>query len=128
MTMRLVAAAAAAAGGLCWAVRWAADLAGGSPGWAGVAYWAGLVLLGVALGGVGAGLVRAAWLQAVVGVAFPLLVWSVYAVIRGDGDATGLDGVLGTVALLTGAGILLAHRGHGADADGLGRHGAHVAR
>lgn len=129
MTMRVVAATAALAGGLCWTARWGADLAGSSPGWADAASWAGLVLLGVALAAVGAGLVRAAWLQAIVGVAFPLLVWSVYAVLRGDGDGIALDGVLGAVALLAGAGVLVASlRHHRAGVEAARRHGAHSAR
>lgn len=128
MTMRVAAATAALAGGLCWTARWGADLAGGSPGWGEAAYWVGLVLLGLALAAVGAGLVSAVWLQGLVGVAFPLLVWSVYAVIRGDGDGIGLDGVLGVVALLAGVAVLVASRRHRARVEAARRHGAHSAR
>lgn len=128
MTMRLVAAAAAVAGGLCWTARWGADLAASNPGWSDLAYWAGLVLLGVALAAVGAGLVRAAWLQAIVGIAFPLLVWSVYALVHGDGEGIVLDGVLGAAAVLLGVVLLLTRRHHRAGAEAARRHGAHVAR
>ena len=78
---------------------------GGGPGrqhtdWADTVYWAGLGLLGLALACAGGGLVSrsALWLRVIVALAFPLLVWSVYAVVKGDDDAVMLDGVLGAVA------------------------------
>lgn len=107
MPLRLTAAALAALGGVAWVARWAA----GDPGWGAAAHVVGLVLLGLALAVVGAGLVTASWLRAVVGVALPALVWSVYVVVRGEDDAVALDGVIGVLAVVWGlAGVLLALR------------------
>ena len=118
MTLRVLACAAGLLGGACWAVRWGADLAAGDPAWGGAARLVGLVLLGVALAGVGAGLVSrsATWLRLVVAVACPLLVWSVYVVVKGEGEAIGLDGVIGTAAALGAVVLLLRGRRHPAEA------------
>ena len=64
-----------------------------------VLQWVGLVLLAVALAGLGAGLVGRSevWLQAIVAVAFPLLVWSVLEVLHPAGDPEVIDGVFGVV-------------------------------
>ncbi len=98
MSLRVLAAAVGVLGGGCWVARWAA----GDPAWGDGAHWAGLVLLAVALAVVGAGLVSrsALWLRVIVAIAFPALVWSVYAVVRGSGDAIALDGVVGAVAVV----------------------------
>ncbi|QZY28744.1 hypothetical protein [Nocardioides coralli] len=113
MNLRVLASSAAVVGGLCWLVRWVVDLTAGDPGWGGVAHWVGLGLLAVAVAVVGAGLVSrsALWLWVIVALAAPLLAWSVYAVVRGDGEGTTLDGVLGIVALLAGAAGLVRGRG-----------------
>ena len=105
MDLRVIAATAGLLGGLCWVARWVADLASGDPAWGPAAYVAGLVLLGLALAGVGAGLVSssATWLRVIVAVAFPALVWSVYAVVRGEDEWVTLDGLLGVVAVALGA-------------------------
>lgn len=105
MNLRVLASAAGLLGGLCWVARWVADLVSGDPAWGPAAYVAGLVLLGLALAGVGAGLVSssAAWLRVIVAVAFPALVWSVYAVVRGEDGWVTLDGLLGVVAVVLGA-------------------------
>ena len=49
--------------------------------------------------GFGAGLVSrsAAWLQVIVGIALPLLVWSVVEVLHDAGDPVVIDGVVGLV-------------------------------
>ncbi len=131
MNLRVLAAAAGVLGGACWVVRWGADLAGDVPGWADGAHWAGLGLLGIALAGVGAGLVSssAIWLRVIVAIAFPLLVWSVYSIINGSGDDLRLDGILGVVAILGSAMMLVRGRGEGPAADRPRRsHGSHSAR
>jgi hypothetical protein len=114
MNLRVLASAAGVIGGLCWVARWVADLASGNPAWGVGAHLAGLVLLGLALAGVGAGLVSrsATWLRLIVAVAFPLLVWSVYVVVRGEGEGIGLDGVLGAAAVLWSAASLVVARRH----------------
>ena len=113
MNLRVLAALAGLLGGGCWVARWGADLAGNVPSWSDTAYLAGLALVGLALAGVGASLVSrgAVWLRVIVAIAFPLLVWSVYAVVKGDGDAVTLDGVVGAVAILGGlVGLLIVRR------------------
>ncbi len=67
-------------GGGAWVLRLGLALVGDPDGFLGAALeYGGLVLLLVALFAAGAGLVKqsTAWLRVVVGVAFPLLVWSV---------------------------------------------------
>lgn len=126
MSLRILAAAAGLLGGACWVVRWVAD-----PSWADAAHWAGLGLLGLALAGVGAGLVSrgAGWLRAIVAVALPLLVWSVYSVVKGTGDDLGLDGMLGVVTVLGSAVMVLRARGERPDHQQPRRsHGSHSAR
>jgi hypothetical protein len=118
-------------GGLCWVARWVADLAGVAAGWADAVYWAGLGLLAVALAVVGASLVSksALWLRLIVAVAFPLLVWSIYAVVRGEGDAVALEGAIGLVAVvLSGVVVVVGRRGATPAPPRGGRHGSHAAR
>ncbi|HEX6148337.1 hypothetical protein [Nocardioides sp.] len=102
MFLRVLALVAGLLGGACWVARWGADLAGDEPTWSDPIYWVGLGLLGLALACAGGGLVSrsATWLRLIVAAAFPLLVWSVYAVVKGDSEAIMLDGVLGAVALV----------------------------
>lgn len=131
MNLRVLAATAGVLGGACWVVRWLADLAGDVPGWADGAHWTGLGLLGVALAGVGAGLVSrsAVWLRVIVAIAFPLLVWSVYSVINGSGDDLRFDGILGVIAVL-GSAAMVVHGRSESPADDRPRrsHGSHSAR
>ena len=102
MSLRVLSLIAGLLGGACWVARWGADLAGSTPGWSDTVYWVGLGLLRVALACVRGALVSrsAVWLRVIVAVAFPLLVWSVYVVVKGDSDAVTLDGVLGSVAIV----------------------------
>jgi hypothetical protein len=96
-------------GGVSWMARLGLDLAGiGSDGLLAALQWGGLVLLGVAMFGLGLGLVSrsAAWLQAIVGIALPLLVWSVVEVLHDAGDPVVIDGFVGlVVAALCGAAL-----------------------
>lgn len=106
MSLRVLAASAGLLGGLCWVSRWVAELADGAdPGWGEQAYLAGLVLLGLGLAGAGAGLVSssAGWLRLIVAVALPVLVGSVWSVVRGESGSTAL-GVIGVLATLAGGG------------------------
>ena len=116
-------------GGLCWVVRWVADEVGSPPGWGGQVQWVGLALLGLALAAVGAGLVSrsALWLRVIVGLAFPLFVWSVYSVLRGSGDDPAFDGVVGLLAVVLSVGVVAARRS-AAPVARSGRHGSHAAR
>ncbi|QBR93423.1 hypothetical protein [Nocardioides euryhalodurans] len=129
MNLRVLGLVAGLLGGLCWAVRWGVELAGSSPSWGDTAQLAGLVLIGLALAVVGAGLVSrsALWLRVIVAVAFPLLVWSVYLVVKGDADGVTLDGVLGALAVV-GSAVLLATGRRSDPAPRGGRHGSHASR
>jgi hypothetical protein len=126
MNLRVLALVAGVLGGACWVARWGADLAGGDPGWGGTAHWLGLGLIGLALAALGAGLVHkgAVWLQVIVAIALPLLVWSVYAVVKGEGEGIALDGVLGALAAVLSIALLLAGP-RGSD-QAPQRHGAHA--
>ncbi len=128
MSLRVLAAVVGVLGGGCWVARWLAD----DPGWGAAAHWAGVVLLALALAVVGAGLVSrsAVWLRLIVAVAFPALMWSVYAVVRGTGDSVVLDGVVGAIAVVWSLVALgLAQRGRGTSAkDGGSRHDKPVKR
>lgn len=117
MSLRVLALVAGLLGGGCWVARWGTDLAGSAPTWTDTVYWVGLGLLGLALACAGGRLVSrsALWLRLIVALAFPLLVWSVYAVVKGDDDAVMLDGVLGAVAIV---GSLALFALAGRDADG----------
>jgi hypothetical protein len=97
--LRLIALATAVVGGLLWVLRWLTDGSGTSDG----LYWAGLVVLAVALGCLGAGLVSrsATPLRVLVAVAVPLLAWSLASVVRPAGPAV-VDGLLGLAALVAG--------------------------
>lgn len=80
MELRTAARLSGIAGGGCWLARYVLDAAGSGEGTASdVLYWVGLALVFLALVGLGTGLVNkgAVWLQAIVAVAFPALVWSV---------------------------------------------------
>lgn len=116
-------------GGLCWVARWGATSTDGDPGWGPGAHWAGLAALGLALAVLGAGLVSrsALWLTLLVALACPMLVWSVYAVVSGEAGSITVDGVLGTVAVLGGA-VLLVRARRSAPHPARGRHGSHAAR
>jgi hypothetical protein len=69
----------------------------------------GFGLLAFALATAGTMLVKKGtwWLRAIVAVAFPLLVWSVYAVVRPAGDPLAMDGVAGGLAIVV-AGLVVA--------------------
>lgn len=132
MQVRALGPVAGVLGGLCWVVGWVADTAGVASSWSDTVHWAGLGLLALALAVVGAGLVSksALWLRLLVAVAFPLLVWSVYSVVRGDGDAVALEGAIGLLAVVvSGAFVVVGRRGAEATAPSRGgRHGSHAAR
>ena len=95
MNLRALACACGLLGGVVWVARLVLDGGGVADG----LYWAGLVLLFVALLGLGTTLVSkgAVWLQAIVGIAFPLLVWSVVETLHQAGDPVVVDAVVGIV-------------------------------
>ena len=92
MNLRALACVCGLLGGAAWVARAVLDGA-----IADLFFWAGLVLLFLALVGLGTTLVSkgAVWLQAIVGIAFPLLVWSVVATLHEAGDPVVVDAVVG---------------------------------
>jgi hypothetical protein len=98
MNVRALARVCGLLGGACWAYRLVRGGESGDP-----LYWAGLALLFVGLFGLGTALVskEALWLQAIVGVALPLLVWSVVEVVHASGDPVVIDAVVGVLIGLT---------------------------
>jgi len=128
MQLRTVTRAAGVVGGVCWLVRYVLDAAGSGDGAAsGALYWAGLALLFVALAGFGSELVSksALWLQGIVGVAFPLLVWSVLEVLDPGTDPSLVDTVFGGAVLL----LCVSRLVKGRESDGGAtrrQHGAHA--
>jgi hypothetical protein len=114
-------------GGVCWVARMVLDRGGSEGGMVDVLHWVGLVLLFVALVGFGTTLVSkgAVWLQAIVGIAFPLLIWSVVEVLHRAGDPVVLDAVVGI--LIAGFSLLALGRSRGGDERPPRRHaGAHA--
>ncbi|GGO78975.1 hypothetical protein [Nocardioides deserti] len=96
----LLARCAGALGGLAWLARWPLGDSSTDGAAADATYWLGLVALAVSLAAYGAALVKVAWLQVVVALALPVLVWSVLEVLRGDGDGLVVDAVVGLVLLV----------------------------
>ena len=95
MDVRPLARVCGPLGGVCWLARWIL----GDGGMADALQWAGLLLLFVGLFGLGGALVNksALWLQVIVGVAFPLLVWSVVEVLHASGDPVVINAVAGVL-------------------------------
>jgi hypothetical protein len=102
--LKTLIALSAIVGGLCWIAKFFAERGGASDELLDALLWAGLVLMTIAFLGAGVNLVRIGnhWLELVVGVATPALVWSVVWAFRGDADAYVVDGVFGALAVLYG--------------------------
>jgi hypothetical protein len=95
MNVRPLARVCGLLGGLCWVAR--GVLGGGTVG--DLLQWAGLLLLFLGVFGLGTALVNkgAIWLQVIVGIAFPLLVWSVVEVLHASGDPVVINAVVGVL-------------------------------
>jgi hypothetical protein len=104
--MRAFACVAGIVGGACWLVR--ALLDGGA---ADALWYAGLVLLGVAILLAGLSLVAKSpvWLRAIVGFGSVALAGSVLFTVRSEGDADVVDAIAGGIALVVSA-VLLVRR------------------
>lgn len=96
MDVRTLGSVAGIAGGACWLTRWILDLAGVSSEPREAVYLVGAVLLALAFVAFGMALVKssALWLRLIVGVAFPVLVWSVLEVLH-RAEPEPVDGVFG---------------------------------
>jgi hypothetical protein len=111
LNLRSVAAVAGVLGGLVWVARLVLDLAGVSDTILDPLYLLGGLLLVVAYIGFGAGLVgrSAHWLQAIVGLCFPALVWSVLEMLRAD-DPELVDGIFGAGTVVASVLVLARER------------------
>lgn len=103
MDLRTPARWAGLVGALCWVLRMVLGLAGAGTGLLpGLLFWLGAAALAGALAAGGSELVSrgTVWLQAVVALAFPLLVASVLEFLHPYGDPQVIDGVfaLGVLA------------------------------
>jgi uncharacterized membrane protein YccC len=128
MSLRSLAMVCGVVGGVSWLSRLVLEQAdAGGEGLLDGLYWAGLALLGIALFGFGAGLVSrsAHWLQAIVGIALALLIWSVVEVFHDAGNPTVIDGVVGGVIAVL-AIATLSRRSDGHQNPARRAHGAHA--
>ena len=108
--LKTLVAVGAIGGGLSWIAEYVLERAGASDGLASLLFWVGLVLMTIAFLGAGINLVRTGnhWLELVVGVATPALVWSVVWAFRGgNADAHVVDGVVGVLAIAFGIAVFL---------------------
>lgn len=103
MDLRAIARWAGLLGGLAWLGRYVLDLAGFSTSMLSMAYWTGAVLLAIAIAAMGVNMVSANWLRLVVGIAFPLLVWSVLETLHPAGNAYFIDAAFGLLAVVIAA-------------------------
>ena len=103
MNLRTAAPVAGIVGGTCWVARLVLDLLGSADSAASeILYWAGLVFLAIAFAEAGISLVRkgTVWLRAIVGIAFPLLVWSLVEFLHPVTDPEIVDGICGLIVLV----------------------------
>jgi hypothetical protein len=126
MNVRPLARISGLIGGACWVARMLLDR--GESGGAIVEplYWAGLVLVFVALFGLGTMFVSkgAVWLQVIVGIAFPLLIWSVLEIVRSGGDTVVIDAIVGV--LIAGISLVVLGRDSGGEKPPRRHAGAHA--
>ena len=118
--LKTLIALGAIVGGLCWIAEFFAERGGAADGLLTILQWVGLVLMTVAFLGAGVNLVRIGnhWLELVVGVATPALVWSVvWAFKGGDADPYVVDGVFGALAAVFGL-VTIMRRPHDQEDDG----------
>ena len=112
MNLRTVGLLSGVLGGLCWLLRLALHASGsGSDETLDLLFLGGAVLVSIALIGFGTGLVSrsAVWLRAIVGVAFPLLVWSLLSLVRVSQPEL-VDGLVGALVASASATLLFRRR------------------
>jgi len=108
VSQRTLVRIAGVVGGLCWLGQAAVNKYDAAEAAVNALYWGGGALILVALVGIGAGLVTgAAWLRLVVGLCFPLLVWSILEVLHAETSDSVVDGGFGLgLALICAAALL----------------------
>jgi hypothetical protein len=116
--LKTLVALGAIVGGLCWIAEYVLERTGSSGGLPSLLFWVGLLLMTVAFVGAGVTLVRTGnhWLELVVGVATPALVWSVVWAFRGGSSQPYVvDGVFGVLAAAFGTALVLRQPHRAAD-------------
>ncbi len=108
MSQRTLVRIAGAVGGLCWLGQAAVSEYDAAEAAVNALYWGGGALILVALVGLGAGLVSgAAWLRLIVGLCFPLLVFSIIEILHAETSDNIVDGGFGLgLALICAAQLL----------------------
>lgn len=117
--MRMAFALAGLLGGGAWIAAYVVDRV--SPGaLVDQLTWGGAALLGIAVLGMGAGLVSrsAVWLRLLVAVCFLALVASVLVVLRQSGDDLVVDALVGALAVVFATVAAVVRRPPSADAPG----------
>jgi hypothetical protein len=116
MSTRTLVRIAGVLGGLCWVGQAVVNDYDAASAAANALYWGGAALILVALVGLGAGLVSgAAWLRLIVGLCFPLLVWSILEILRAEASDDIVNGGLGLALALVCAAALLGGDGSSDD-------------
>ncbi len=124
VSLRMSARVAGVLGGVCWVGRAVLDELGAPAAAVDALHWGGLALIALALIGIGAGLVSssALWLQVIVAICLPALVWAVLETLRIEVADRWVEGVFGALlAAYCLLGLVLrrprpARRPHGAHA------------
>jgi hypothetical protein len=125
MSTRTLVRVAGVLGGLCWVGQVAVNDYDAASAAANALYWGGAALILVALVGLGAGLVSgASWLRLIVGLCFPLLVWSILEVLHTETSDDIVDGGFGLALALFCTAALLG--GVAKDDDTAPRGGSHA--
>jgi hypothetical protein len=125
MSYKTLSRVAGVVGGLCWLAQAAVNDYAAAENAVNALYWGGGVLILVALVGMGAGLVSGApWLRLVVGLCFPLLVWSILSILHAEAPDSVVDGGFGLALALICAASLLG--GASKDDKSSARGGAHA--
>ena len=108
MSQKTLSRIAGVLGGLCWLGQAAVNQYDAAEAAVNALYWGGGVLILVSLIGMGAGLVSGApWLRLVVGLCFPLLVFSILSVLRENASDNLVDGGFGLGLALICSALLL---------------------
>jgi asparagine N-glycosylation enzyme membrane subunit Stt3 len=107
---------AGVAGGLCWIARAVLDTGDGPTAVIDALHYGGLVLLVIALLGIGAGLVSGFLaLRVVVAVCLVALAWAVTGFLHHQYSDRAVDGILGGLMVVYCVVGILTRRGHAAD-------------
>jgi hypothetical protein len=125
--LRSLARIAGLIGGLCWLGGAALDAADASDSLVNALHWGGLALIGIALIGIGFGLVstNAWWLALIVGICLPALVWAVLEWAHEQWTDRYVDGTFGVLlAVYCLVGLAVGNRsaaaGNGGDPSSVG--------